>query len=438
MLAIWALALLALTRRVYLAGTSNAPGEVVAPVAPASAYFAVRIDSVPVGLASVTIDTLSDAVRVSDVVDLRLPLDSGTQRYVRRGEAQFSRSLRFRIASLQRSGGPTPDSVTFAMQGDSVVMRRYALRRGMLLDGDTMATAGRPTLPTMSLGLAVVFLRPPRVGGARDVALIDPETGRVQRLKLSIVAESLMVVRDSATLDSVTAEWHPVDSDTVRAWHVVADHAPAPNLWVDEHGLPLQGEVRPGLELVREPFEVVSARHRAALAAASIPPVRPPGVAALRDTPPSWRRARVVVSAIGELADLADSLGAQRRSGDTLLIEALGPDAHRAVATRVVSFARTAQRSGPAESLPQRTVRLARAAGVDARVVAGVVADGHGHWYRHNWVEILTDGQWIGIDPARAAPVTAAYVRLVAGRLPGTLELLSLAARLNPRVLSVQ
>lgn len=417
---------------------SGAPREVVAPVAPASAYFAILLDSIPIGLAAVTIDTLPDAIRVTDVIDLRLPLDSGAQRYVRRGAALFSRGLRFRGATVLRTGGPAPDSVNFTLRGDSFFVRRFALRPGTLLATDTIVTAARPTAPAAALGLPVVFLRPPRVGGARDVVLLDPESGKVQRLKLSIIAESSMVVRDSALLDSVTATWESVITDTVRAWHVVSDHAPGPDFWIDEHGLPLHGELRPGLVLMREPFEVVSARHRAALAAGGVPGVRPPGVEALRAAPPQWHRARMLVSNSAPFVELGDSAGPQRRVGDTLMIEVPTKENRRPEVVRVQGFARTAQRGGPPESLAPRTARLARAAGVEVRVVAGLVADGHGRWSRHQWVEVAADGHWIGIDPAQAQPVTAAYVRLVIGRSPGTLELLSLASRLNPRVLSFQ
>lgn len=438
MIAAWVVSLLALTRRVYFAPTNGAPGETVAPVAPASAYFAILLDSIPVGLAAVTIDTLPDALRVTDVIDLRLPLDSGAQRYVRRGDALFSRGLRFRSATVRRTGGPAPDSVSFTLRGDSLFVRRFALRPGTMLSSDTIITAARPTAPASALGLPVVFLRPPRVGGARDVALIDPESGKVRRLKLSIVAESSMVVRDSALLDSVTATWESVITDTVRAWHVVSDRVPGPDFWIDEHGLPLHGELRPGLVLMREPFEVVSARHRAALAVGGVPGVRPPGVEVLRSAPPQWRQARMLVSNSAPFVELGDSAGPQRRVEDTLIIEVAARENRRPEVVRALGFARTAQRAGPPEGLAARTLRLARAAGVEARVVAGLVADGHGRWNRHNWVEVKANGSWIGIDPAQAQPVTAAYIRLVTGRTPGTLELLSLASRLNPRVLSFQ
>jgi transglutaminase-like putative cysteine protease len=90
------------------------------------------------------------------------------------------------------------------------------------------------------------------------------------------------------------------------------------------------------------------------------------------------------------------------------------------------------------EEVSARTARLARAAHLTARLVSGLVADGRGNWLPHTWLEVLVNGRWVGIDPARAVPVTAAYLRLVAGRAAPPLELLALKARLDPRILNVQ
>lgn len=424
---------MALTRRVYFRPASEGPAEAIAPVAPAGAYFAVLLDSTPIGLASVTIDTLSDAVRVRSVFDILVPSDGVRERLVRRQDATFSRGLRFRSATLLRVTGTSRDSVTFTASGDSVLVRRRApAPRGLSVD--TLAPlAGRPMAPVPAIGLPVVFLRPPRVGGARQLVLIDLIGGDAEPLLLRIVAESTIVVRDSVAFDALAGALRPVTTDTMSAWRVAADGGSGPDLWVGEDGLPLGGELRPGLQLVRQPFEIVSAQHRATLAAEA--EAGPPSGQVSGHTPPRWRRARVLLAAGTELSSLVDSAGPQGRTGDTLVVQVPAEGGDNADLRRALDLAQRARQVGGTTEVAARTARLVRAVHIQSRLASGLVADGRGNWQPHTWLEVLVDGRWVGIDPARVSPASAAYLRLVSGRAAPSLELLALKARLEPRVL---
>jgi transglutaminase-like putative cysteine protease len=83
-------------------------------------------------------------------------------------------------------------------------------------------------------------------------------------------------------------------------------------------------------------------------------------------------------------------------------------------------------------------VALARASGLPARPVAGLVADAAGQWHPHSWAEVHL-GDWVAVDPAFGTlPAGAGHLRLSVGS-PGRLfELAALASRLRPRPLSPQ
>jgi hypothetical protein len=75
---------------------------------------------------------------------------------------------------------------------------------------------------------------PHKIGRTQTVALFDPTTRAVIRSALTIRAESLFTVVDSAALDN-TGSWSPAHRDTVRAWRI--DGAPRGlTAWVDAEG----------------------------------------------------------------------------------------------------------------------------------------------------------------------------------------------------------
>ncbi|MEX2179081.1 MAG: transglutaminase-like domain-containing protein [Gemmatimonadaceae bacterium] len=103
----------------------------------------------------------------------------------------------------------------------------------------------------------------------------------------------------------------------------------------------------------------------------------------------------------------------------------------RVVAQRIVEWMRDSIHKEPASGIPsalhvlhtrrgdaaehtQLFVALARAAGVPARSVAGLLHSG-GKFYYHAWPEVLLRG-WVAVDPTFGQfPADAAHVRLVTG-----------------------
>lgn len=92
-------------------------------------------------------------------------------------------------------------------------------------------------------------------------------------------------------------------------------------------------------------------------------------------------------------------------------------------------------RRGDANEHAQLFVALARAAGIPARTVSGLLLiDGQFHY--HAWAEVMVH-DWVGIDPTTGDfPVDASHLRLLVGGLGAQRDLARVAARLDLSILS--
>lgn len=92
-------------------------------------------------------------------------------------------------------------------------------------------------------------------------------------------------------------------------------------------------------------------------------------------------------------------------------------------------------RHGDAAEHAQLFVALARAAGIPARTVSGIVLAGDTH-HHHAWAEVMLQ-HWVGVDPTFGQfPTDASHVRLLVGGLPLQAELARLVGRLNVDVIT--
>jgi hypothetical protein len=327
----------------------------------------------------------------------------------------------------------------------------------------------------------------------RALGMVDPLGRRIESVEVAIVAESTLVFPDSAALDSASNTWRAARSDTARAWRIERrGGGPPVHLWVDEDGLPVSGELLPGLMADRQPFEIASALYKEAIAqnmrlvprgAATTAAVsRPPDLASM-----NLRLAHVTIDSTGWKRSALPG-GQQRLIRDTLMIAATdsstsetdqaggaqwdaflpsehvmhgpamtitGGDTSKAGiaehlvrwVSREVALAPAAPVANPGATLQTRRgdvaekaalfVALARSTGLEARLVAGLVAQDHA-WERHTWAEVKL-GSWVPVDPTFGTfPAGAAYVRLTVGDPADPLSLLPLAVWLAPERLTRQ
>jgi len=488
----WIGSLAWLAQRTWFPTASRRAVPVIARVSPAAAYYTVSIAGSTVGFASLTLDTTLTTVDVTELIDLRLPDADTVLRIVQRSRTTFDRSLGFLGVVVSRSQSGPRTEVRATRVGDSA-MAWQSGPEGRPGRADTVRARSGTEAPTSALPLLVVALRAPGKGMLRKIDLVDPLRRTLVPVDVAVLADSTLVVPDSAAMNPESGRWEPARYDTLRAWQLGRrGDGPPVTLWVDEDGLPVMGELLPGLVAERQPFEIATNAYRQQFANGARGDARSPASAVLASKPaaiPSMlvRLARVDQDSAGwARADLTG--GSQWLSGDTLFlsldtaamdrtmaraepIEALVPGDDRAVriqaerivagesdprrmTERLLAWVATEVATAPNPGFPNarralRTrkgdasdrailfVALARAAGLEARPVAGIVAQERG-WGRHAWAEVKLGG-WVPADPSFGTfPAGAGYVRLVAGAPADPLNLVPLAASLAPERLTRQ
>ena len=488
----WIGSLAWLAQRTWFPTANRRAVPVIARVSPAAAYYTLSITGSTVGFASLTLDTTLTTIDVTEFVDLRIPDADSVLRIVQRSRTTFNRSLGFLAVAMSRSQSGERTEVRATRVNDSAITWQTG-PEGRPGRADTVFSRRTSTAPASALPLLVVALRSPATGMLRKVDLLDPLRREVAQVEVAVLADSVLVTADSAALNPETGRWTPARYDTLRAWRLNRRGAGPPvTLWVDEDGLPVMGELLPGLVAQREPFEIATDVYRRQFTSGARGGARSPASATLTSRPPEIksmlvRLARVREDTVG-WARSGLSGGSQSLAGDTLMvtfdavnggttsatgggIEALVPGTDRSVriqAERIVAgeadprriterlVAWVAGEIAPAPSSvfpnPRRALRtrkgdasdraillvaLARAAGLEARPVAGIVAQDRG-WSRHAWAEVKV-GDWVPADPTFGTfPAGAEYVRLVAGAPADPLYLVPLAASLAPERLTRQ
>src|ERR687896_410210 len=226
----WIAGLGLLVRREYFRPQVERLAEAAMRVTPGPSYYAVLQGGRHIGFASTTVDTATNAITVNDYLVADLPVGGRTHRATARTVVNLTRGFRVRDFTFDLAAGAGPVKATGQVEGDSVA-----------------------TL----IPLAVALGGSPEVGQKVTLPVLDPVAMSARPLSLTIDAETLFVVHDSATLDPGAARWRGLKPDTVRAWHVVPSGAttfqPA---WVDEQGRVVESTQFGRLRLRRMPYEL--------------------------------------------------------------------------------------------------------------------------------------------------------------------------------------
>jgi len=459
---------------------STSPSQVRLP--PTTAFYALRAGPDQVGLFSVTTDTLPGGLRVTSRTDVDVPMPLVPRRLLTTTEALYDRRLRLRGFTTSASGESGQLTLAGTM-ADDTLLTVVVSGRG-LTTTDTIEVRVPPDvlLPDV-VPLALASRGGLTPGAISTVQVLDPLELTVQSWNLRVGAESTLVVADSAAPDSVTGGWLPMGTDSTRTWRVAwLDRGLPVTAWIDRDGAVIERVTPLGLTLRRAPFEIVNsgyARRRprniqaaplevpvpvAAVGAAgriTLGPVDLRSAAPMLTTP--WQ---VVVrggleTRIGPapLLQPADSLPdtvpvADRRqpASARIMVEArriVGAD----TATPLQSVRRLAtwinatvvpgpptfggaeqtllRRRGDSSDRAELLVQLARALGIPARPVAGLLAGGGRLRYRA-WAEVWL-GSWQPVDPTLGQfPVDAGHFRLLTHATARPAAIVSLLGAVRP------
>jgi hypothetical protein len=260
----WAVALAWLARRQLSQGDSADTAVRTRRLAPGAQYFAVYAGARQIGQLNLSVDTLIDGVRLTELLVLDLPQGDSTAQLARGSEYALSRSLRLRQFTRTVYGVGQREKLEGTLTEDSIL----ALANSEGPDGARARM--RIRIPTDAMLAVMLPYRAAfgghlHAGGRFEAPLLDLGSARTRSVTVTVTAESTFVVPDSAVWDRTTEEWVPATADTVRGWRLEHDAAGAPTVsWVDETGALLRQETAGGLTLVRSAFEIVRNNYRQA------------------------------------------------------------------------------------------------------------------------------------------------------------------------------
>ncbi len=493
----WLVGIAFLVRREYFQPQIERLAEAATRVAPGVVYYGVMQRDRQVGFASSTVDTTSTSIAVTDYLVADVPVGGKGRRATARSTVTLTRGFRLLKFDLSIDAEGTPVRAGGRVDGDSVLVLGVGTRDGERVDSQRVALTGPILLPTL-VPLAVALTERPKLGKHYTLPVLDPSTMAARDVGLDVRAESLFVVDDSAAFDATSKRWHGVQPDTVRAWQVVAQTAGGFSGWIDEQGR-IVATTQLGFDLRRLPYEVAFENWRSDTGHVAVSDdrdiIETTAIAANVRMARDISALELKLSG-ANLSGLDVNGPHQRLAGDTLVVSEVpassmittrrvpyqSPDpsasepepllqsndhriaqlAHRirgrerdprVIAERLTAWVHDSigdritfgvpnalsvleTRSGDCNEHTQLFVALSRAAGLPARIAAGL-AYVDGKFYYHAWPEIFLD-EWVPVDPTFGQfPADAAHLRFIVGGLARQTELLRLMGNLRIDVLSV-
>ena len=487
----WAAGLAVLLVRELNPSPATRLADVALRVTPVTTYYKVERDGKHVGFASIAIDTVPHALQVTEYL-VTEPTEG--PRYTEQLTVRMSRGLSLRDYEATTSRGDDTTRILGRVVDSTLVVTTAGGRTNTVdVTPPVFAGAIRATV--------AVLLDEPRAGRASTLRMIEPETGETGAGALRVTAESLFVVIDSAVADS-SGRWRAVHRDTVRAWRVLAEHAPALDVWIDAQGLIVESQLPDGSLLRRTAFELAFENwrnanpHRAVSARGDGRVVSGTWLTSGADKPTEVLDSLRVRFGTSMPKEFASRYGRQYRPGGqvtygrvgaarlkprytlpttekwqkvfqrelspALAIESNEPAiARRArriagserdpsvVARRIVEWVHDSLRAQPGEAtgalgaiarmagdareFSLLTTALARAAGIPAHPVSGLLQSG-GRFYQHSWTEIYL-GRWIPVDAMLGQfPADASHLAFVSGVADPGPDLARILSRLPVRV----
>jgi hypothetical protein len=312
-----------LVRREYFRPQVERLAEAAMRVTPGPSYYAVLQGGRHIGFASTTVDTGLTTITVTDYLVADLPVGGRTHRATARTEVNLTRGFRVRDFTFDLAAGAGPIKAIGRVDGDTIVT--LVVRAGSARPDTQRIRVDGPVLVPTLIPLAVGLGGSPEVGETVTLPVLDPIAMSARPLSLTIDAETLFVVHDSATIDPGEMRWRGLLPDTVRAWHVVpSGNTTFQPAWVDAQGRVVESTQLGSLTLRRMPYELAFENwrresRRAAPVTRDRDILETTAVAANKRVTRDVRRLRVRLRNV-DLADYDLDGGRQQLRGDTLTV----------------------------------------------------------------------------------------------------------------------
>ena len=322
---LWAVALGLLAKREYLKPASVRLAEAALNVGPGASYYAISMGSGPIGYASSTVDTLADTIRVQDGMTVDIEALGSVQRTEVLTDIRLTRDLRLRTFNASLTSPAGVYRVQGTVEGDSVLL--VEVDAGGAAPQRTRVRLDRPIVLPALLPLELAVGGRLQVGRSYTIRLFDPMLMQEQETVVRVLAESTLVVPDSATFDSTSGRWVGAREDTLRAWKIAQQYGGVGvESWIDAQGRVVQATSPVGFRMDRTAFEIAVENWRRSRGAASPAAGRGSDVIAATAIaanvdlqPETLGELRVVLRNVA-LSGFDLNGGRQRLVGDTLVV----------------------------------------------------------------------------------------------------------------------
>ena len=253
----WGVGLGLLARRELFASHADRLAEAAMRLNPGAKFYVVEQLGKQIGFASNTIDTVQNGIDVTDYYVADFSTGTRPHRETARSLTRLSRALALRSFDLLAKTPGSAVHIGGRTDGDSaIVFARRDSAAGIRADSQRVSVLGPVLLPTI-VPLALALGETPKVGRKYSFRMFVPESpGQRGAIQVSILAESLFTVVDSARFDATQRTWLVALTDTVRAWHASTENGTLINEWIDAQGRVVQSMRAGGITLRRMAYEI--------------------------------------------------------------------------------------------------------------------------------------------------------------------------------------
>ena len=251
---LWLVGLALLARRELFVGEPEQMTEAALLVVPGSAFYEVMNGDKRVGWASSSIDTSATGISVRDVLVIDPPDSGASDRLAARARVNLTPGLRLTGFTFELGGDHGPYRVSGKMSEDTLL--ELITVAGKARPDTASVTVRRSVFWPTTVPLALALAARPKVGRVYKYPIYDPTTGTPEDIQLTVGAESLFVIPDSAKMDDARHSWVVAHEDTVRGWRLDPQGSTIVSGWIDERGRAIQTTPLGTFTLKRTAYEL--------------------------------------------------------------------------------------------------------------------------------------------------------------------------------------
>jgi hypothetical protein len=135
-------------------------------------------------------------------------------------------------------------------------MLRLVTKTGKKRPDTASVAVHRAVFWPTTVPLALALSARPVVGRAYTYSIFDPVTGAPEDIQLTVGAESLFVIPDSAKMDADGGAWIVAHEDTVRGWRLDPQGSTIVSGWIDQRGRAIETTPTGTFTLKRTAYEL--------------------------------------------------------------------------------------------------------------------------------------------------------------------------------------